>query len=135
MAIRARAVRPDAVLETADGQQIPHVTDEAFYRAVMDAATVVALAGGEFRVVVQRAPTEFANESVTVAALVEWRNHASAKPQTEPHVTQQMVDVGEVGDLIESQEAYNAELEAAREERHADPDEDEVDAALPTAVH
>ena len=85
MAIRSRAVRPDAVLETAIGA-IPHVSDQAFVNAVVDAATAMAMVGGELRIVVQRVPTEFANESLTAAALIEWRNHTEAKPQPEPHV-------------------------------------------------
>lgn len=86
MAIRTRAVRPDAVLETPLGA-IPYVSDAAFYQAVADAAATVQLAGGEFRVVVQRAPTEFANESVTVAALIEWKGGSRDRVQPEAHIT------------------------------------------------
>lgn len=120
MAIRTRAVRPDAVLETPLGA-IPYVSDAAFYQAVADAAATVQLAGGEFRVVVQRAPTEFANESVTVAALIEWKGGSRDRVQPEAHVPEPVRLTDEARDAIvaAADTPEDGELEVARFEAEA----------------
>jgi hypothetical protein len=131
VAIRSRAVRPDAVLETAVGG-IPHVTDEAFIRAVVDAATTLCMVGGELRIVLQRVPTEFANESLTAAALIEWRNHTEAKAQPEPHVAPR----AETGELFFSDEPVDDVSGHDRETRDEvrELDEADVDDQIPTAA-
>jgi hypothetical protein len=82
VAVRSKLVRPDSVLDTEEGQ-LPFVSNQAFFEAVMDAATTAAFAGGNFRVVTQRRKTGIPNEAVTVAAWVEWESHTRAKPQPE----------------------------------------------------
>ncbi len=118
MAIRSRAIRPDTVLETSDGRVIECVSDEAFVRGVVDAATAITLVGGEMRVVVQRQATEFANEAVTTAALIEWRNHTEAKPQPEPHVGPREMATYEESEAV--RDAFDDEADARADETAPD---------------
>lgn len=84
MAIRRRAVLPDTVYPTRTYGEIPCVSDERFYAAVMEAAGLVALAGGVMQVIVERHPTDLEHERITTRAVVEWKDRTDARPQAEP---------------------------------------------------
>jgi hypothetical protein len=84
VAIRRRAISPDAVLETETYGPIPYVTDQAFLEAGLAALQTQALVGGVVTSIVDRHPTDLPEESVTVRAILEWKNRTDARPQSEP---------------------------------------------------
>lgn len=84
MSIRRRAITPDTYIDTETYGRIPFVSDQSFLEAVLAAAQTQALAGGVLSVIVDRHPTDLPEESVTIRAIVEWRNRTDARPQREP---------------------------------------------------
>jgi hypothetical protein len=84
MAVRRRALQPDAVLETQSYGAIPYVSDQAFLEASLAFAQTQAIAGGVVTSIVDRHPTDLDGESVTVAAVLEWKSRTDARPAREP---------------------------------------------------
>ena len=128
MAKRSEVVRPDSVIETLDGQQILVASREALIAAAIRAVETMLLAGGEFTMSSQRAPTGFQDESVCVAALVQWRSHSArtTRPDPEPHVEPTV--------YTPEERAIAEDMDLPLPDEDAEPLEDDVDAAIPTAV-
>jgi hypothetical protein len=75
---RPWAVRPD--------QENGVLSREALIAALVDAATMLDIAGGCLEVVVGRAPTDVPGEMVMTGAMLCWKDRTDAKPQREPEV-------------------------------------------------
>jgi hypothetical protein len=116
VAIRRRAISPNAVLETETYGPIPYVTDQAFLEAVLAGAQTVALGGGVLSVVVDRHPTDLDSESVTVRAVVEWRSQTrtnpSREPVAEPHRASVVETLEEEGEVLPAVSDDQMELDA-----------------------
>jgi hypothetical protein len=123
---RPWAVRPD--------QENGVLSREALIAALVDAATMLDIAGGCLEVVVGRAATDVPGEMVMTGAMLCWKDRTDAKPQREPEV--QVTPAPEPIRLTdEAREAIVAvaptpeegELEVAQFEREAnenvDPDD------------
>jgi hypothetical protein len=75
---RPWAVRPD--------QQDGSLSREGLIAALVDAATMLDIAGGCLEVVVGRAPTDVPGEMVMTGAMLCWRDKTDGKPQREASV-------------------------------------------------
>lgn len=75
---RPWAVRPD--------QENGVLSREALIAALVDAATMLDIAGGCLEVVVGRAPTDVPGEMVMTGAMLCWKDRTDAKPQQEARV-------------------------------------------------
>lgn len=84
MAIRNQQIHPDQMYPTQSYGPIPIISREALVEAMAEAGTWVDFAGGTVTLVVKRHPTDAPNESVTVAAMIQWKDRTDARPQPEP---------------------------------------------------
>jgi hypothetical protein len=118
---RPWAVRPD--------QQDGSLSREGLIAALVDAATMLDIAGGCLEVVVGRAPTDVPGEMVMTGAMLCWRDKTDGKPQREPSVrVTPEPDPGEVVPIHVSPEETLAEaVERVEEEvddgSNVDPDD------------
>jgi hypothetical protein len=93
------------------------VSREAILAALMDGEAMLARAGGVLTVIVQREPTRVPMESVTTAAIFEWKHHPEARPNVE-HYQRLVPDEEELLPADPDPDVLEDHLEhLAREER------------------
>lgn len=96
--IRNLTIEPDIAIDTPNGT-LEVVSLEALQQALLGAASVMHLNGGHITVVTQRASTGRPHESVTVGALLQWKDKTggvarpapeqSVSPPTDPRLASQ----------------------------------------------
>lgn len=117
---RPWAVRPD--------QENGVLSREALIAALVDAATMLDIAGGCLEVVVGRAPTDVPGEMVMTGAMLCWKDRTDARPQQEARVQvtpmpePEMVGPGELDGLTEAQDEKNRAF-GADDGSNVDPDD------------
>jgi hypothetical protein len=130
---RPWAVRPD--------QENGVLSREALIAALVDAATMLDIAGGCLEVVVGRAPTDVPGEMVMTGAMLCWRDRTDAKPTSERAVTVvpepepiRLTDEAREAIVAAAPTPEEGELEVAQFEREANENVDPDDGFNYTAM-